>query len=137
MKLATFRKQNNERFGIVLQHPATGEDWIFDPNRVQDRLTLYASRGTSPLNANPPVFFQEPCPASLSAFLGTGQFNSLRRLEDFLRRFLEQADQYVLRGAGFPLDKVELKAPIPRPRLFLVWFRIALQHGAVVRNAPT
>lgn len=127
MKLATFREQNNERFGIVLRHPVTGEDWVFDPNRVQDRLILYASRGTSPLNANPPIFFEQELPSALASFLATGQLDNLHRMEDFLRRFLEQADQYILKGAGFPLHEVQLLAPIPRPRLFF----------GLVQNSPT
>lgn len=127
MKLATFNEPNNERFGIVLQHPATGEDWVFEPNHVQDRLTLYASRGTSPLNANPPIFFEKQLSSSLAAFLATGQLDKLRRMEDFLKRFLEQGDQYIFKGAGFPLHEVQLKAPIPRPRLFF----------GLVQNSPT
>lgn len=127
MKLATFSEQMNERFGIVLHHPATGDDWVFDPNRVQERLTLYASRGTSPLNASPPIFFEKQLPSSLAAFLATGQLDSLRQMEDFLRRFIEQADQYILKGAAFPQHEIILKSPIPRPRLFF----------GLVQNSPT
>lgn len=129
MKLATFSKNDYERFGIVLPHPTSGEDWVFDPNLVQERLTLYASRGTSPLNANPPLFFHYAVPTSLADMLAHGQtgLDDLRRMADFLSRFLEQADQFILKGAGFPINEVQLMAPIPRPRLFF----------GLVQNSPT
>lgn len=130
MRLATFTENQHERFGLVLPHPATLTDWVFDPNRVQERLTEYASRGTSPLNANPPDFFGgRAVPSSLAAFLGYGQdgLDKLRRLSDFLSRFLEQADPYILKGASFPVDTVKLNTPIPRPRLFF----------GLVQNSPT
>ena len=122
MKLVTFVENDHERFGMVLAHPAFAEEWVFDPNLVQERLALYASRGTSPLNANPPRFFEQELPDDLVDFLALGEdaFEALRRMHDFLQRFLEQADQYILLGAGFPLAEVKLRAPIPRPRLFFV-----------------
>lgn len=130
MRLATFTENQRERFGLVLPHPTTGEDWVFDPNGAQTRITEYASRGTSPLHASPPQFFPSGnVPVSLAAFLAQGQrgLDSLRRMADFLTRFLEQSDPYILKGAGFPLAAVQLNAPIPRPRLFF----------GLVQNSPT
>lgn len=129
MKLATFVESGNERFGMVLGYPLLSEDWVFDPNLVQDRLKLYASRGTSPLNATPPHFFDTLLPASLAEFLGQGQagLDRLRDMECFLKRFIEQSDHYILRGASFRVADIKLKAPIPRPTLFF----------GLVQNSPT
>ncbi|MEO1664883.1 MAG: fumarylacetoacetate hydrolase family protein [Chloroflexota bacterium] len=129
MKLATFIESNRERFGLVLPHPTTGELWIFDPNRVQQRIELYASRGTSPLHTSRPKFFDSPVPDSLTDFLASGQrgLDDMHRLADFLLRFLEQSDEYILRGAGFAPGDIQLRAPIPRPRLFF----------GLVQNSPT
>jgi 2-keto-4-pentenoate hydratase/2-oxohepta-3-ene-1,7-dioic acid hydratase in catechol pathway len=129
MKLGTFIESNRERFGLVIHHPVFQEDWIFDPNTVSERLRLYASAGTSPLHATPPRFFDGPLPAALADFLSLGPvaMDQLRRFQDFLIRFMEQADQYILTGAGFPVASVKLLAPIPKPRLFL----------GLVQNSPT
>ena len=39
MRLATFAIHGQEHFGLVLTHPATGEDWVFEPALTQARLT--------------------------------------------------------------------------------------------------
>ncbi len=129
MRLATFRVDQQEKFGLVLLHPATGTDWVFDPPLVEQRLGIYAARGTSPLAAARPVFLGAAWPTTLTAALAGGDpvMSALRRLEDFLRRFLEQADQYILIGAGWPITDVKLCAPIPRPRLLF----------GLVQNSPT
>ncbi|MCC7449301.1 MAG: fumarylacetoacetate hydrolase family protein [Anaerolineae bacterium] len=129
MRLATFVVHGQEHFGLVLTHPATREDWVFEPTLTQARLTTYAAVGTSGLYANRPVFFGQNYPNTLTDFLALEDagMSAMRRLHDFLRRFLEQADQYMLQGAGFPLSSVKLRAPIPRPRLLL----------GLVQNSPT
>ena len=130
MKFATFVAQEIERFGIVITHPITGETWVFDPEETERRLHLYASRRTSPYNVSRPVFLEErPWPQELSAFLCLGDdgMSALRRMQDYLLRFLEHCDQALLAGAGFPLQEVKLRAPIPRPRLYF----------GLVQNSPT
>ncbi len=63
MKLATFVAQDQERFGLILPHPATGELWVFDPQVSEDRLHFYASRQTSPfLNSRPRFLEKQPWP---------------------------------------------------------------------------
>jgi 2-keto-4-pentenoate hydratase/2-oxohepta-3-ene-1,7-dioic acid hydratase in catechol pathway len=130
MKLATFIAQNQERFGLILTHPVTGETWVFDPQMSEERLYYYASQPTSPfLNSRPHFLENKPWPKQLAEFLALGDegMHAARRLQDYLRRFLEQSDQALLAGAGFPLDQVTLRAPIPRPRLLF----------GLVQNSPT
>jgi 2-keto-4-pentenoate hydratase/2-oxohepta-3-ene-1,7-dioic acid hydratase in catechol pathway len=130
MKLATFVANGRERFGIVAKHPATGELWIFDPEAVEKLLKLYASAPTSPYSASHPHFLpSRPWPEDLAAFLALGDqaMSAIRRLHDFLLRFLEQADQCLMAAAGYPLDAVKLHAPIPRPRFYF----------GLVQNSPT
>ncbi len=128
MKLATFIKDNHERFGIVIEHPKTAGLWIFDPELTESKLRLYSSKFTSPLVLQQPSFLGA-WPKELSAFLalGTQGMKALQDLETYLKRFLAQSDEAVLIGAGFPLDTVKLRAPIPRPRLYF----------GLVQNSPT
>jgi 2-keto-4-pentenoate hydratase/2-oxohepta-3-ene-1,7-dioic acid hydratase in catechol pathway len=136
MKLATFVADRKERFGMVLIHPATAEPWIFEPGASERLLQLYAAAPTSPYAASPPRFLESrPWPDSLAAFLALGNpgMNSLRRLHDFLLRFLEQADQCLLAGAGYPLATVTLAAPIPRPRFY---FGLVQNSATFWRNDP-
>lgn len=136
MKLATFVTQGRERFGLVLSHPASGGPWIFDPELAEERLYYYAKRPTSPFFSSRPRFLPDrPWPQQLSDFLVLGDegMSAARRLQDYLQRFLEQSDQALLAGAGFPLDQVHLRAPIPRPRLF---FGLVQNSPTFVRNNP-
>jgi 2-keto-4-pentenoate hydratase/2-oxohepta-3-ene-1,7-dioic acid hydratase in catechol pathway len=121
MKLATYILQDVEKFGLVLPHPATGELWVFDPEQVETLLTRYANHATSPYRVSQPRFLaSRPWPQDMISFLGLGDagMSALRRLSDFLLRFLEQSDACLLAGAGCPLEDVRLQAPIPRPRLY-------------------
>lgn len=130
MKLATFISSDGlERWGLVLRHPHTDTDWVFDPALTENRLREYAARGTSPYVASRPEFMPNGWPGILTEWLALDdeERTALRRMEDFLRRFLEKADGYYMRGAGWPLDSVKLRAPVPRPRLIF----------GLVQNSPT
>ena len=129
MRLATFIAQQQEYFGIVITHPNTAIDWVFVPQLVQQRIVLYASRGTSPMKATQPPFIDYVFPNTMIEFLADGDKAMLnaRLFTDFLGRFLEQADEYILRGTGWELSEVELLSPVPRPNLF---------YG-LVQNSPT
>ena len=134
MKLATFVVGGRERFGLVIDHPATGERWIFDPQRSVDRLELYSSRRTSPL-ANRSPRLRSGWPEQLVGLLELGDegLDDARRLQAHLLRFLAASDQALLEGAGFPLESVKLRAPIPRPRLF---FGLVQNSPTFLRNDP-
>lgn len=130
MRFATFVAGGVERFGLVITHPATGEEWVFDPGRTEELLGLYASAPTAPYVVSRPRFLgPRPWPRDLAAFLALGQegMSAAHRLQDFLLRFLQQSDACLLAGAGYPLAQVHLRAPIPRPRLYF----------GLVQNSPT
>jgi 2-keto-4-pentenoate hydratase/2-oxohepta-3-ene-1,7-dioic acid hydratase in catechol pathway len=129
MRLASFSVGSNEHVGLVLTHPLTGEDWVFEPHLTQARLLEYASRGTSPYVATRPVFWDGAAPADMLAFLETGAdgMSRMRRMQDFLLLFLEKADTFILLGAGFRVADVKILAPVPRPRLLF----------GLVQNSPT
>ena len=137
MKLATFVERGQERFGIILTHPATETDWVFDPEETEKRLQQYASGGTTGYRVNRPHFLAaRPWPRDMRTFLALGEpgMTAARRLADFLQRFLEQSDQFLMVGAGFPVDEVRLRAPIPRPRLY---FGMVGNSPSFVRHAPS
>ena len=129
MKLATYIADGEERFGLVLPHPHTGEEWVFEPGLTQKRLAEYAKRGTSPYVATRPVFWEDAAPTSMIGFLETGQdgLARMRRFHDFLLGFLDKADTYILLGAAHRVADITLRAPVPRPRLLL----------GLVQNSPT
>ena len=119
MRFVTIDAGHQEEWGVVLDHPATGEPWVFIPGQVVARLEQYAALPTSALRPSQVRFLSQPWPRTLTSLLTLGEEGMIatRRLQDFLRRFLEQADQALLAGAGHPLNAVQLRAPIPRPRL--------------------
>lgn len=85
MKLATFVADGQERFGIVLTHPATGQPWVFDPEETEQRLYRYASSGTTGYFVNRPRFLEtRPWPRELAAFLALGEpgMTAARRLKE-------------------------------------------------------
>ena len=136
MKFATFVADGMERFGVVLTHPATEELWVFDPEKVEELIGVYASAPTSPYVASRPHFLDSrPWPRDMTSFLGLGDegMSAARRLQDFLLRFVEQSDPCLLAGAGSPVAEVKLRAPIPRPRLYFGLVQNSATHW---RNDP-
>lgn len=129
MKLTTFVASGRESLGLILTHPHTGEEWVFEPGMTQERLLEYAKRGTSPYVATKPVFWDVQAPADMLGLLQSGPdgMTRMRRFQDFLVSFLDKADTFMLIGAGHRLADVRLRAPIPRPRLIL----------GLVQNSPT
>ncbi len=108
----------------------------FRPEETEARLQLYAASPTSPYAVSRPCFLTpRPWPQDLAGFLALGDqgMNALRRLRDFLLRFLEGADACLLAGAGYPIREVHLRAPIPRPRLY---FGLVQNSATFWRNDP-
>ena len=145
MKLATFEKDGREGWGIVIDlkklsignvaNPSSSTEeqnipWIVEPEKAESLIVQYASAGTSAYALKPPVFLEDrPWPADLASFLALEDrgMKALIRLNRFLCRFIEQSDVARISLAGYPLDSVVVKAPIPRPRLY--W--------GLVQNCPT
>ena len=130
MRLATFEHQGREQFGIVIEDPNTGTDWVFAPDRVEAMLERCGFSITGGYYANRPRFLDTlNWPQDLTGLLALGEpgLSAARRLRGFLRRYLEQGDQWLMAQTGAPLASVTLRAPIPRPRL--LW--------GLVQNAPT
>ena len=121
MKLATYEIDGAEHWGFVINHPSDGSQWVFDPQGVEDRIRLHSTKHAS-LKLHMPRFFNgEPWPNSLVSFLDRGEegMNILRETIAFVERFLVQDDQVLVSTAGYRIEDVQLRAPIPRPRL--VW----------------
>lgn len=129
MKLVTFEYQDKESWGIVLKNPADGRLWVYEPGRVDKQLQLSATM-TNGYSVSMPVFMPDSrWPQTLVDFLKLEDDGMavLRKLENFLIRFLEQSDEARMCFCGHPLEEVHLRAPIPRPRL--MW--------GLVQNCPT
>ena len=130
MKLATFVAHEQERFGFALAHPATGEMWVFDPEKTELLLSRDASVLTSPLLES------RSWPSDMVTFLGLGDvgMSALCRLQDATSRFLERAEPGSLAKAGYPLHTVRLRAPIPRPRIY---FGLVANSPTFLRHEPS
>ena len=129
MKLATFEWDNQERWGIVLNNPHENRLWVYEPAKVDRQLQLSATTTNGYAVSMPKFMPDSKWPDTLVDFLKLEEegMNVLRRLESFLKRFLEQSDEARMCFCGHPLEEVHLRAPIPRPRL--MW--------GLVQNCPT
>jgi 2-keto-4-pentenoate hydratase/2-oxohepta-3-ene-1,7-dioic acid hydratase in catechol pathway len=118
MRFATYFANGRNQYGFLLSHPATNKDWIFNPSQTQKLLQQYAAVPSSPYALNVPRFLGT-WPETLVEFLGLGAvgMSAAQSMQEFVQRFLEQSDQALLSGAGFPREEVALCSPIPYPRL--------------------
>ena len=129
MKLVTFEFKGKEDWGFVLTNPADGRQWVYCPALVDRELQRSATM-TNGYSVSMPKFMKNSAwPDTLCGFLETEEEGMavLRRLEGFLRRFLQQSDEGRMTFCGHPLDDVRLCAPVPMPRL--MW--------GLVQNCPT
>lgn len=135
MRLASFVVEGTERWGFVLDEPATGSAWVLEPARAEAFLTAYASIPSSGLVATRPRFLGDEWPATLAGFLAIEDegMAALTRLMTYVQRFVTQTDATLLPHAGRPVDDVELLAPIPRPRLY---WGLVTNAPSFVRNNP-
>lgn len=129
MRLVTFEFDGKEGWGIVLNNPYENRLWIYEPYKVDKHLKASAVM-TNGYAVSMPVFMPDCIwPDSLQGFLALEDegMQILRRLETFLIRYLEQSDEARMSFCGHPLQDVQLKSPIPQPRL--MW--------GLVQNSPT
>lgn len=129
MRLASYLADGVERWGFVVDEPATGRTWVVEPARADAFLARYASIPSSGLVASRPRFLGDDWPATLVEFLALEDdgMTALARLTAYVKRFVAQSDATLLPRAGHVVDDVELLAPVPRPRLY--W--------GLVANAPS
>ncbi len=135
MRLASFVAGGIERWGFVVDDPATGSPWVVEPGRAESVLTAYASIPSSGLVATRPRFLGDEWPATLTEFLALEEKGStaLARLGAYVDRFIARSDAMLLPRAGFVTDEVELLAPVPRPRLY---WGLVTNAPSFVRNNP-
>ena len=129
MRLATFEFEGREAWGIVLNNPHEDRLWIYEPGKV-DRQLQHSATMTNGYSVCMPKFMEgSKWPDTLVDFLKLEDegMDILQKLETFLVRFLEQSDNARMSFCGYPLEEVQLKSPIPQPRL--MW--------GLVQNSPT
>lgn len=129
MRLATFEYQGKEGWGFVINNPYENRLWVYEPYKVDKHLRASAVM-TNGYAVSMPVFMPDCVwPDTLQGFLALEDegMEVLRRLETFLIRYLEQSDEARMAFCGHPVDDVQLKSPIPQPRL--MW--------GLVQNSPT
>ncbi|TDE14242.1 fumarylacetoacetate hydrolase family protein [Jiangella asiatica] len=135
MRLASYLVDGAERWGFVVDEPATEQVWVVEPARAEAHLVRYASIPSSGVVASRPRFLGDDWPATLVEFLaleGEGMA-ALSRLAAYVERFVAQSDATLLPSAGSAVEDVELLAPVPRPRLY--WGLVA-NAPSFVRNNP-
>ncbi|WP_116953000.1 fumarylacetoacetate hydrolase family protein [Jiangella endophytica] len=135
MRLASYLVHGAERWGFVLDEPATGTTWVVEPARAEAFVARYASIPSSGLVASRPRFLGDDWPATLAEFLALEDDGMavLSRMVTYVERFVAQSDATLLPNAGSPVDEIELLAPVPRPRLY--WGLVA-NAPSFVRNNP-
>jgi len=122
MRFATFVYAGAEHWGLVVQDPWSGADWVFDPIKIEELAdTLVSLKGHGYRWYRPHFMDGKKWPHSLVQFLALGQqgIDAARRMFDFVSRYIEQGDIVLLRKAGYPMTSLTLRAPIPQPRLLL------------------
>ncbi len=135
MRLASYLVDGAERWGFVVDEPATGRAWVVEPARAEAFLVRYASIPSSGVVASRPWFRGDDWPATLVEFLALEDdgMAALSRLVAYVQRFVAQSDATLLPRAGSVVENVELLAPVPRPRLY--WGLVA-NAPSFVRNNP-
>lgn len=136
MRLASCVAGGRERWGFVVDEPATGSAWVVEPGRAEAFVAAYASIPSSGLVATRPRFLGDEWPATLAGFLALEDegMAALSRLVAYVERFVARSDATLLPKAGFPVEEVELLAPVPRPRLY---WGLVTNAPSFVRNNPS
>ena len=103
MRLATFEINGRESWGVVVNHPAYNEDWIFEPSVVEEKFKIYSSQTSSYFYQVPKFLKSGEWPKDLVSFLELEEdgMTALKQLNDFLIKFLAVSDQAILKNAGY------------------------------------
>lgn len=135
MRLLTFYAEQREQWGILVASPSTGERFALIPQKFQALMQTICSPTSS-------FFFQERefwpgnhWPDTLVGFLYHEQegMARLKKLCDFAVRYLAEQDEGFLEACAYPLDSIQVKAPIPEPRLY---WGLVQNTTSFIRNQP-
>jgi 2-keto-4-pentenoate hydratase/2-oxohepta-3-ene-1,7-dioic acid hydratase in catechol pathway len=128
MRLSTFEINKIERWGMVIPHPTSEEDWVFTPDKCQDYLASINDPEAQELLKQLNSLHANGWPQDMVSFLALEEdgMKALRLLEKAFKECLNRSDPTIPEGIGNPVKAVKVKAPIPRPRLYF----------GLVRNSP-
>ncbi len=130
MKLVTYVHKQKEYWGFILHNPNDDRDWVYNPGLLKTAIVEVATaHPTHSYNCYlPDCVRYHRWPDTLTEFLEQEEagMEALRQFVCFMEGFLLKGDQYAVSFAGAPLEEVKLRAPIPRPSLFM----------GLVRNCP-
>ncbi len=124
MKLATYEYQGKESWGYVLPNPFDeGKEYIFNPTKAEDLMRQSGRIISAAVNRSlPKGVGAQKWPESLTEMLALGPdaMDDLKDLCVATDNFLNKNyDRFAIQFAGIPVEKVKLRAPIPRPRLLM------------------
>ncbi len=127
MKLATYLQNGKEKWGFLLQGP-DGE-YICSPQDVEDNLYQIKKTGTCFRLEDMSFMPDGIWPEDIASFLALEDEGMaiLRRMYDFMRHYAFEQDAFWCSRYLVPVEEAQLKAPIPRPRIY--W--------GLVANCPT
>ena len=128
MRLVSFEKNNEERWGFVINHPIENRDWVFEPGKTGSYLQV-TNRNASSGWLNAMDKFRTEWPATIQDFLNEGPdaMAELKKMAQFVPDFLLRGDRVLIEHGGCPLETVHLRCPVPRPRLMF----------GLVQNSPS
>lgn len=128
MRLSTFEINNKERWGMVIPHPTSEEDWVYTPDECQDYIATINEPEAQELLKELNSLHSTGWPKEMVSFLALEEdgMNALSLLEEAFKECFNQSNLKIPEGIGNPVKSVKVKAPIPRPRLYF----------GLVRNSP-
>ncbi len=136
MKIATFVFEGKQSWGLVIENPADGREWVYEPPKLEHAFSKIAGNGTNGYFRCMPKFMPDrEWPATVKEFLEMGELGMerLKKLEIFLKRYMEQSDTYFISCVGHPLEDVRLRAPVPDAKLF---FGLVSNSPSFFRSNP-
>ena len=129
MKLATFVKDGKQSWGFVIVNPTDGKEWVYEPAKVVHAVKGITNGTSGYFRCLPPYMNDFVWPNTLKEFLELGDeaMDTLKKLEIFTLRYIEQSDPYFISCVGYPIEDVRLRCPVPDSKLFL----------GLVQNSPS
>jgi len=106
MKLGTFINAGKKRVAMIV------DNYVFD--------VVEAQRVVNDISTMINIGKGSPFPYTMRTFIEAGDpvWSEARRLEDYLRSFLERGDMLLFENTVMPLDEAAWRTPVPDPPLF-------------------